>query len=92
MVVKKQKKSQEGINSKLALVMKSGKYCLGLNQTLKTLRKGECKNNILYTPHFFFCLLNDPGRIKKIADLYSFVLPFCRNYQISFFIFHIFLL
>ena len=43
MVVKKQKKSQEGINSKLALVMKSGKYCLGLNQTLKTLRKGESK-------------------------------------------------
>lgn len=32
---KKQKKAIESINSKLALVMKSGKYCLGYKQTLK---------------------------------------------------------
>jgi len=40
---KKQKKAIESINSRLALVMKSGKYCLGLRQTLKTLRQGKSK-------------------------------------------------
>lgn len=35
---KKQKKTLESINSRLALVMKSGKYCFGYKQTLKTLR------------------------------------------------------
>ena len=34
----KKKKAQEGINSRLALVMKSGKYSLGYKQTLKQLR------------------------------------------------------
>jgi len=38
---KKVKKAQESINSRLALVMKSGKYTLGLKSTLKTLRKGK---------------------------------------------------
>eukprot|EP00887_Chlorella_sp_A99_P001634 scaffold8.g1634.t1 len=40
---KKSKKSQENINSRLALVMKSGKYTLGLKTTLKTLRSGKAK-------------------------------------------------
>jgi len=40
---KKQKKAQEGINSRLALVMKSGKYSLGYKSTLKTLRQGKAK-------------------------------------------------
>ncbi|KAJ2946428.1 hypothetical protein O0L34_g12469 [Tuta absoluta] len=40
---KKQKKTIESINSRLALVMKSGKYCLGYKQTLKTLRQGKAK-------------------------------------------------
>ncbi|KAF6204439.1 hypothetical protein GE061_002780 [Apolygus lucorum] len=40
---KKQKKALESINSRLALVMKSGKYCLGFKQTLKTLRQGKAK-------------------------------------------------
>merc|ERR1712098_370647 len=40
---KKVKKSNESINSRLALVMKSGKYCLGYKQTLKTLRQGKAK-------------------------------------------------
>ncbi|KAK3913875.1 60S ribosomal protein L30 [Frankliniella fusca] len=40
---KKQKKALESINSRLALVMKSGKYVLGLNQTLKSLRQGKAK-------------------------------------------------
>eukprot|EP01132_Coremiostelium_polycephalum_P009161 gene9161-11227_t len=41
--VKKQKKSQENIGSKLALVMKSGKSQLGYKSTLKTLRNGKAK-------------------------------------------------
>ncbi|XP_019880572.1 60S ribosomal protein L30 [Aethina tumida] len=40
---KKQKKAIESINSRLALVMKSGKYCLGYKQTLKTVRQGKAK-------------------------------------------------
>jgi len=38
---KKQKKAVESINSRLALVMKSGKYTLGYKSTLKTLRQGK---------------------------------------------------
>ena len=38
-----QKKTLESINSRLALVMKSGKYVLGYKQTLKTLRSGKAK-------------------------------------------------
>ena len=38
---KKVKKSNDLINSRLALVMKSGKYVLGYKQTLKMLRNGE---------------------------------------------------
>jgi len=38
-----QKKSQENINSRLALVVKSGKYTLGLKTTLKCLRGGKGK-------------------------------------------------
>merc|ERR1711976_1138356 len=41
--LKKQKKTQESINSRLALVMKSGKALLGYKQTLKTLRQGKAK-------------------------------------------------
>ena len=33
------KKTTESINSRLALVMKSGKYTLGYRSTLKTLRQ-----------------------------------------------------
>merc|ERR1711924_563380 len=40
---KKQKKSQESINSRLQLVIKSGKYSLGYKSTLKTLRAGKAK-------------------------------------------------
>lgn len=40
---KKSKKNQENINSRLALVMKSGKYTLGYKTTLKTLRSGKGK-------------------------------------------------
>merc|ERR1712156_647813 len=40
---KKQKKTVESINSRLALVMKSGKFQLGYKKTLETLRMGEAK-------------------------------------------------
>ncbi|KAJ3149503.1 60S ribosomal protein L30 [Geranomyces michiganensis] len=40
---KKTKKSIESINSRLALVMKSGKVTLGYKSTLKTLRQGKSK-------------------------------------------------
>merc|ERR1712173_159858 len=37
------KKTAESINSRLALVMKSGKYQLGYKQTLDSLRQGKAK-------------------------------------------------
>lgn len=40
---KKQKEPTESINRRLALVMRSGKYCLVYKQTLKTLRHGKAK-------------------------------------------------
>mmetsp|Transcript_19472 Transcript_19472/g.27168 ORF Transcript_19472/g.27168 Transcript_19472/m.27168 type:complete len:128 (+) Transcript_19472:98-481(+) len=40
---KKQKKAQENINSRLSLVMKSGKYTLGYHTSLKSLRSGKSK-------------------------------------------------
>lgn len=39
----KGKKTLESINSRLALVMKSGKYSFGYKQTLKNLRLGKAK-------------------------------------------------
>ncbi|XKL62182.1 hypothetical protein PGB90_002015 [Kerria lacca] len=42
-VQKKSKKAMESINTRLQLVMKSGKYVLGFKQTLKTLRQGKAK-------------------------------------------------
>ena len=39
---KKSKKAAESINSRLALVMKSGIYTLGYKSTLKQLRAGKC--------------------------------------------------
>lgn len=35
---KGKKATSESINARLALVMKSGQYCCGVRQTLKTLR------------------------------------------------------
>lgn len=42
-----QKKAIESINTRLALVMKSGKYTLGYRSTLKSLRLGKAKLIIL---------------------------------------------
>jgi large subunit ribosomal protein L30e len=44
---KKSKKTVESINSKLALVMKSGKASLGYKSTLKAIRGGKAKLIIL---------------------------------------------
>ncbi|KAH6567258.1 hypothetical protein BASA50_000916 [Batrachochytrium salamandrivorans] len=41
--IKKKAKASETINSKLALVMKSGKTTLGYKSTLKSLRNGKSK-------------------------------------------------
>ncbi|GMH39499.1 hypothetical protein BSKO_07397 [Bryopsis sp. KO-2023] len=49
MVSKKSKKSQESINTRLALVMKSGKYTLGYKSTRKCLRSGKAKLVIVST-------------------------------------------
>ena len=46
MATKKQSKaskSADSINARLQLVMKCGKYCLGVKTTLKTLRQGKSK-------------------------------------------------
>lgn len=42
-MVKGKKKTTENVNARLALVMKSGKYTLGFNSTIKTLRSGKAK-------------------------------------------------
>merc|ERR1739838_1001480 len=47
MAIKKTKKTIENINTRLRLVMKSGKYNLGYRETLKTLRQGKAKLIIL---------------------------------------------
>merc|ERR1712083_891906 len=60
---KKVKKSNESINSRLALVMKSGKYTLGYKQTLKTLRQGKAKLVIIAT--------NTPQLRKSEIDYYA---------------------
>lgn len=41
------KNTSENINSKLSLVMKSGKYVLGYKSTLRALRSGEAKLVVL---------------------------------------------
>merc|ERR1711874_342689 len=40
---KKGKKDESDIKSKLALVMKSGKFSFGIKSTLKTIRQGKAK-------------------------------------------------
>jgi len=43
MAPKKSKRTADSINSRLALVMKSGKVTLGYKSTLKSLRTGKAK-------------------------------------------------
>ncbi|CAG0924051.1 unnamed protein product [Notodromas monacha] len=60
---KKQKKAIESINTRLALVMKSGKFVLGYRQTLKTLRQGKAKLVIIAN--------NAPPLRKSETEYYS---------------------
>nr|CAL69077.1 TPA: putative 60S ribosomal protein L30 isoform 2 [Spadella cephaloptera] len=60
---KKSKKTLESINSRLALVMKSGKFCLGTKQTLKSLRTGKAKLVIIAS--------NCPQLRKSEIEYYS---------------------
>merc|ERR1711934_172723 len=60
---KKTKKAQESINSRLQLVIKSGKYSLGYKSTLKTLRAGKAKLVIISS--------NCPPLRKSELEYYS---------------------
>ena len=57
------KQQTESVNSKLALVMKSGKAVLGYKQTLKALRKGSLKA--------IFVAYNTPSIVKAEVNYYS---------------------
>jgi len=60
---KKQKKTVEGINSRLSLVMKSGKFVLGHNTTMKSLRSGKAKLVIIAS--------NCPPLVKSEIEYYA---------------------
>ena len=60
---KRVKKTSENINSRLALVIKSGKYCLGLKQTLQTLRLGTSKLVIISS--------NCPPLVRSQIEYYA---------------------
>jgi len=60
---KKTKKTLENINTKLQLVMKSGKVCLGYKQTLKTLRQGRSKLVIIAN--------NTPPLVRSEVEYYA---------------------
>ncbi|XP_008069007.1 60S ribosomal protein L30-like [Carlito syrichta] len=51
MVAAKMKKSLESINSRLQLIVGSGKYVLGYKETLKMIRQGKAKLVILTNHH-----------------------------------------
>ena len=42
-----QKKALEGVNARLTLVMKSGKYQLGIKETIRSMRTGKAQMVIL---------------------------------------------
>ena len=58
-----QKKSSDNINSRLQLVMRSGKVALGYKQTLKNLRSGKAKLVIMAS--------NTPPLRKSEVEYYS---------------------
>mmetsp|Transcript_934 Transcript_934/g.2198 ORF Transcript_934/g.2198 Transcript_934/m.2198 type:complete len:116 (+) Transcript_934:2505-2852(+) len=62
-MVKKDKRSAENTNSKLALVIKSGRVALGYKQTLKALRTGKAK--------LVFISNNCPPLRKSEVEYYS---------------------
>merc|ERR1711959_89080 len=60
---KKSKKAQESINSRLQLVIKSGKFSMGYKSTLKTLRAAKAKLVIISS--------NCPPLRKSELEYYS---------------------
>ncbi|KAJ6243471.1 ribosomal protein L30 [Anaeramoeba flamelloides] len=70
----KKSKKTEGIGSKLALVIKSGKYHLGTQQCLKDLRKGEGK---------LLIVANNCPPLKKSEIQYYAMLSRCKFYQFN---------
>lgn len=72
---KKQKKAMESINSRLALVMKSGKYTLGYKSTLKTLRQGKGQQHhpqhppLLSTTSLYSPSLTPPLTLSPLSPL-----------------------
>jgi large subunit ribosomal protein L30e len=54
MAPKKSKKTADSINSRLALVMKSGKVVLGYKSTLKSLRSGKAKLVIIVRSTYIY--------------------------------------
>ena len=75
-----QKKSQENINSRLALVMKSGKYTLGYKTCLKTLRSGKGKqatSNLIIMLSFAACVAVVLGVVQGVGmPLLQFICVF----------------
>lgn len=57
------KATQENINTKLALVMRSGKVALGAKATLKTIRNGKAK--------LVFISSNCPPLRKSLIQYYA---------------------
>ncbi|MES1911655.1 MAG: 60S ribosomal protein L30, variant 2 [Cercozoa sp. M6MM] len=72
MVSKKQRKSAETINSRLALVMKSGEVLLGYKQTLKAIRNGKAKVVILSN--------NCPALRKSEIEYYAMLAKVAVHY------------
>ncbi len=67
---KKSKKAIESINSRLQLVMKSGKVALGYKTTLKTLRAGKAKMVIISN--------NTPKLVKSEVEYYAMLNKDCN--------------
>merc|ERR1712127_836217 len=66
----KKANASETINSRLQLVMKSGKYCLGYRQTLRKLRASKGKLIILSsnTPALRRSEIEDYAMLSKTGD------------------------
>eukprot|EP00940_MAST-03C_sp_MAST-3C-sp2_P001123 g1123.t1 len=65
---KKKSKSGDNINAALALMAKTGKYCLGTKQTMKSLRSGTAK---------LVLISNNCPKLKKSEIEYYAMLARC---------------
>ena len=60
----KQKKAAENITSRLNLVMKSGKYTLGLRSTLKVRDKNEGEGGVDACMWVCVCVFSEGGGVR----------------------------